>query len=276
MAVTPKKQKLEDYRQGYPQLAAFLLLDDNFTIVRRFDYLHLRAILDQQDQLAELEESLNKCDDDEPIQLNLSSRRQNRNETRRAILNQIRDRLATYDQTVLQFQRMRGLPAASPANILSVQNWFDGTKPLVRSESACYLSENGLGDFVMAGPEDADRAIPESLLDLVIRAAPRLRDTLNSSQSKTNDSNIFLFSRKNLKLTITVFMTLAVPAWLLFHVALLSSLSQNASRVVAYAVFLIATSFVVMMTTNASKYNLILALLTYAAVPTSILIGPSG
>ncbi|KAI1744664.1 hypothetical protein F4680DRAFT_443938 [Xylaria scruposa] len=65
MVGAPTKSKLEDYCRGYPQLAAFLLLDDNFTIVRRFDYLHLRTILDQQDQLAELEESLNKYDDEE-------------------------------------------------------------------------------------------------------------------------------------------------------------------------------------------------------------------
>lgn len=87
---------MEDYRRGYPQLAAFLSLDEYFTIVKRFDYLHMRSIAEQQDQIAELETQLNQCDDEEGIQLNLSSRRQDANGKRRDLMNQVHEKLKQY------------------------------------------------------------------------------------------------------------------------------------------------------------------------------------
>ena len=92
----PLTQLVEDYRQGYPRLAAFLTLDKNFTIVRCFDNLHMRVLLEQQDKLAELEEQLDHCDDQDKIQLNLSSRRQNISRERRELLDQIKHELKEY------------------------------------------------------------------------------------------------------------------------------------------------------------------------------------
>jgi dsDNA-specific endonuclease/ATPase MutS2 len=92
----PLTQLVEDYRQGYPRLAVFLTLDRNFTIVKRFNNLHMRVLLEQQDKLVELEEKLNHCDDQDKIQLNLSSRRQNINRQRRELLDQIKHELKDY------------------------------------------------------------------------------------------------------------------------------------------------------------------------------------
>lgn len=85
-----------EYRQGYPQLAAFSIASSNFTVLKRFDYLHMRSLLEKQDQLIELEERLHQCDDDETAQLNLSSRRQDSNQGRRALMEQIRRALGHY------------------------------------------------------------------------------------------------------------------------------------------------------------------------------------
>lgn len=87
---------MEDYRQGYPRLAAFLNLDRDFSVLKRFDYLHMRSLLDLQDQLSELEERLNQCDDVDRIQLGLSSRRQDSNTHRREMLELIRAKLEIY------------------------------------------------------------------------------------------------------------------------------------------------------------------------------------
>lgn len=56
----------------------------------------MRVLLEKQDQLNELEERLNQCDDDETTQLNLSSRRQDSNQGRRALMEQIRRDLGHY------------------------------------------------------------------------------------------------------------------------------------------------------------------------------------
>ncbi len=88
---------MEDYRQGYPQLAAFLSLDRNFSMLKRFDYLHMRCLLDSQDQLSELESKINHCDDVELTQFNLASRRQDVNAERRQLLESIRAKMDTYN-----------------------------------------------------------------------------------------------------------------------------------------------------------------------------------
>lgn len=87
---------VEDYGQGYPRLAAFLSLDKRFTVLKRFDYLHMRNILHLQDQLVELDEELNRCDDGERIALNLGSRRQCSNEHRKALLDTLHSQLRKY------------------------------------------------------------------------------------------------------------------------------------------------------------------------------------
>jgi hypothetical protein len=87
---------VEDYKHGYPRLAAFLTLDKNFAIVRCFNTLHMRVLLDYQDRLAELEEQLNDCDDNEGVQLNLCSRRQDSNPRRREILDRLKQELKDY------------------------------------------------------------------------------------------------------------------------------------------------------------------------------------
>ena len=56
----------------------------------------MRVLLEMQDRLVELETRLNQCDDTETVQLNLSSRRQDRNHERRAILLQIETTLGSY------------------------------------------------------------------------------------------------------------------------------------------------------------------------------------
>jgi hypothetical protein len=56
----------------------------------------MRVLLEQQDRLCELQEQLEDCDDAETVQLNLSSRRQDDNRTRREILQQITTELKVY------------------------------------------------------------------------------------------------------------------------------------------------------------------------------------
>lgn len=56
----------------------------------------MRNILNQQDVLAELEDELHRYDNEENIQLNLASRRQDDNKGRRVLMTEIQDRLKEY------------------------------------------------------------------------------------------------------------------------------------------------------------------------------------
>ena len=113
---------LEDYPQCYPRLAAFLALDRDFTVFKRFDYLHMRSLLEQQDKLAELQEKLNRCDDAELIQLGLSSRRQDGNPERQELLQQVKAKLQEYNKCVQNCHAMLRLPEAHKTQKQNMEN----------------------------------------------------------------------------------------------------------------------------------------------------------
>ncbi|KAK4199234.1 hypothetical protein QBC40DRAFT_85743 [Triangularia verruculosa] len=96
VAGSSTKLKLESYKAGYPRLAAFLNLDRNFGVWKRFDYLHVRNLLELQDELNELEAELRAIDAAETTRLYLSSRRQDGNFNRRHVLSLIRRKLEEY------------------------------------------------------------------------------------------------------------------------------------------------------------------------------------
>ena len=93
---------VEDYPRGYPQFAAFMCIDTNFTVLKRFDYLHLRSLLYHTDILAETEERLRILDREETVPTHLSSRRQDMNLERQNLLESLDQKLKTYGNTTLR------------------------------------------------------------------------------------------------------------------------------------------------------------------------------
>lgn len=87
---------VEEYCRGYPRLAAFMSIDANFLMVKRFDVLHMRYLLFLQDTMTELQERLDACDDAEDVQLHNSSRRQDGNETRKTLMRELEISLTKY------------------------------------------------------------------------------------------------------------------------------------------------------------------------------------
>lgn len=96
---------MESYPHGYPRLTAFLSLDRSFTILKRFDDLHIRALLDYQDRLCELEQCLEGCDNLEDVSLNLNSRRQDGNLRRRELIEEVKKQLNLYGTDRLRTER---------------------------------------------------------------------------------------------------------------------------------------------------------------------------
>ena len=93
---------VEDYRNGYPRLAAFTAADPCFSIVRGFGNLYARNVLLKQDRLAELEAQLDHVDAHESTQWYLSSRRADNNPTRTRLVQDIDIALNEYGM-VLRF-----------------------------------------------------------------------------------------------------------------------------------------------------------------------------
>jgi hypothetical protein len=88
--------------RGYPALAAFMGSDNDFFVFRKFNNLAARGLLYLQDELIELEEKLDLLDIEESRAgsqaslLNLHSRRQDRNQTRKELMQLITNKLQVY------------------------------------------------------------------------------------------------------------------------------------------------------------------------------------
>jgi len=60
--ISNKTFVVDDYPPGYPQLAAFLNLDPNFPVYRRFGTLRHRLMVHKEVELMKLEQNLNEMD----------------------------------------------------------------------------------------------------------------------------------------------------------------------------------------------------------------------
>jgi hypothetical protein len=70
--------------------------DDQFTIAKRFDTLHMRNVLYLQDTMAEIEDRLMQLDKEETCQTFLSSRRYDDNSERQELLRNLNAQLEAY------------------------------------------------------------------------------------------------------------------------------------------------------------------------------------
>jgi len=184
---------VEEYRLGYGRLAAFLNIDSSFTVVRRFDFLHLRLLLEKQAHLGELESRLMKCDNEETVQLYASSCKQDGNVERRRLMEEIQVKIHDYgmyqflifnsmrnslgdvktlDHSVLEYTQMLRLSDAKKQHLNSIKNWMDGNKPVVRSESDWVSHLLSSDDFIALKASHSGEAGLENLLDRVLKKWP--------------------------------------------------------------------------------------------------------
>ncbi|KAH8631284.1 hypothetical protein IG631_12967 [Alternaria alternata] len=142
-------------------------------MVRRFETLHLRVLLEKQAELSELENDLNRVDDEERVQQHLSSCRKDKSQQRRGLVREIKSKLRDYDQSILEYSSILRLPDADKQNQHNVKKWMEGIKPVVRSEAdwVSHLVESD--DFVALSSEEASRTGIEHMLDYVVRKWPR-------------------------------------------------------------------------------------------------------
>lgn len=94
---------MEDRRNGYPRLAAFINSDLDFVVFRRFGHLHVRYLLYLQDEIAEMEQQLHTLDRIEPCSFYLNTRRRDRNQERGRILKTLGEKLFDYGTLARRF-----------------------------------------------------------------------------------------------------------------------------------------------------------------------------
>lgn len=98
---------VEQCPEGYPRLAALLDSDENFMLYRRFGFLQARILLHKQDQLRELEFSLDHLDSldakNNPIMLRSRERDDVKQGNRKKLLHEIETNFKEYGMYWLGF-----------------------------------------------------------------------------------------------------------------------------------------------------------------------------
>ncbi|KAI0111025.1 hypothetical protein F4776DRAFT_357952 [Hypoxylon sp. NC0597] len=159
------KRTLDDYRHGYPHLGAFLALDQNYLIFRRFGYLQARVLLNIQDQLREYEDKLvlleKECED-----YGVQSREADDQHSwkRIELLQKIENKLERYTTFMKNASWFSLREAPSETNFNIIDNYFGTYAPIVENEMY-YLHKK---DLVTVKPREdtpMDRLISKFLRD---------------------------------------------------------------------------------------------------------------
>ncbi|OCL06753.1 hypothetical protein AOQ84DRAFT_410246 [Glonium stellatum] len=185
---------VEEYRLGYARLAAFLNIDSSFTVIRRFDYLHLRLLLEKQAHLGELERRLIKCDDKEMVQLYASSCKQDGNVQRRRLIEEVQLKIHDYDNSVLKYRRILQLSDAKKQHLNSIKNWINRNRPIVRSESDWVLHLLSSDNFIALKASDSGETGLENLLDRVLKKWPRFFSKVVFSIERRENSFLLILT----------------------------------------------------------------------------------
>ena len=157
---------MDDYPPGYGKLAAIEACDPNFLIYRKFAWLHNRLLLQKQDELYELEQSLERLDQSDFAQdpRRLKSRRRDEHVSpssgRKELLKQIDEKLENYrecapyelrdtrisllvDETLLRLQQVQAIKRPTKRNQSSLWHLITTTSSQLSSDS----------DWIFLGPD---------------------------------------------------------------------------------------------------------------------------
>lgn len=90
------RRVVEDYREGYPRLSAFVNSDLDLMLFRGFGQLHARVLLQKQDEITEIEQQLNELDKIEANAFFLRSRRMDPSIERKKLVADAEQKLLDY------------------------------------------------------------------------------------------------------------------------------------------------------------------------------------
>ncbi|KAF2812454.1 uncharacterized protein BDZ99DRAFT_383497 [Mytilinidion resinicola] len=242
---------VEDFQQGYPRLAAFINSDRDFVVFRRFGQLHVRFLLDMQDELAELEQQLHELDQQDTFSFNLNSRRQDKNAARKVLLEEMGNKLYVYDKGLEAYYRHIERLPSKRTHVESVVNWMKGNKPLVAEESE-FLNT---WDDLISPRERADYGG----LDIFISGCA-------SHTHKSNDKHVIMVNTSYTLVIARLLATFMAIAILTIPIAVLYRVSNMSGRLWIIGIFTGLFSSVLSIFTQSRNYEIFSATAAYCAV----------
>ncbi|CAO2658157.1 Nn.00g074170.m01.CDS01 [Neocucurbitaria sp. VM-36] len=269
-------ESIGSYRVGYPHWAAYQNSDPSFKIYKRYGTLRNRVILYRQQEIAQLEEELNRLDEEDHKSGNGKTRsllwdQEDADSKRMKLIDQIEEKLKRYDDLLERELRIGLLEKPSPREYRSLVNYIYNNKPVIQDE-AQFLKYRD--DFVQLTAKSESPL--ESLLVWVICRIPipwvrRQFASESQMQKMSNDLTILISPRKVFILArgIASFLAIGLISIPLFIMA--SDSFSEKIKLVALLVSLVAFPFAIQIAARPRNLELFMATATYCAVLSTLL-----
>lgn len=267
------KTKIEEYRDGYPRFSALIAASGDFFIFRSFLRLRARLLLSKQDELSFLEQQLDQIDQNETSPIFLGKSRSDRNRNRSSTLHAIDTKLIDYDSLLERTYRIMNFNSALPRDVLSLQNWVEGTGCLSRDETKYLKHERELFSLVPPG-DNAMKQLEDWVEDQLVRHYKNFRAV--DQHHLSLNPNVYVYSGPLVKRIARAIMLILITVLLLMPVVVCIIVNSMWARICV-----IITSTVIFLTilsrlTKSRMIELILAGATFAAVLTVFVSGVNG
>ncbi|RDL34322.1 uncharacterized protein BP5553_07450 [Venustampulla echinocandica] len=267
--IVPKT--LKEYAKGYPRLAAFLDIDENFMLYRRFGVLQARILLYKQDELRGLEEKLDRKDKvhSDP-ELLLSRERQDQGgESRKELMREIGEAFKDYAQLLAIARDIATLSQPPPSDYMSVYNYFQQNRPLCQEEAHIYHQE----DLVALKPA-REHSCLDSLVEKMfrkLRPNTRIHDRRGAHTGST-EKGLVLFDIDRVNRVVSIIVTMAVVGLLMAPVCPLWKLTREQTKISIGKTIAVMFGFtsvfsgMLFLVTRAKRQEIMSAAAAYAAV----------
>ncbi|KAI4164459.1 MAG: hypothetical protein LQ342_001772 [Letrouitia transgressa] len=268
--------KLQDFPKGFPKLACFLDSDDAFMVYRRFGIVFSRLILNKQDEIREMEDTLACMDrSDErrnPQEVYLKSRIEDQNrsrstipqtwlETRPQLLERLEKKTLEYADLLLKAKQLKGLKKPSLRDYKSIIRFMENDGGQLYEEEAGWVYQKE--DLITLRP-GREHAWLDTTLERVLRVC-RCK-LIEETKAKTDDKAIHYYDRQRIATCVTmitsavVLILLIIPIWLLYRFSLEGKiLKETPDTMLTVLCFTLIFSAALSVFTEAKRHEIVAA-----------------
>jgi len=271
-----KHDKVDDFPQGLPRLAACMNSDGVFTNYRRFGRLSNRMLIHRMMDLTELEKKIDDLDIADAANPTMQFRLRGKegysgwDDTQRKLIDEACVKYSEYADILLKQAQLLALGKTSERNHKQLLNWIINNKPLGSGKYEFIFQAD---DFVSPGKAPEKDRWFEDLIESWLDSKGRFRSMIKnflrteSERMKTDDEYFFHYDSARLTTlgnTLIVLLTvggIAIPVLLLF----LQSMNRAIMATVAL-VFVLFFPVSVSVVTGARVQDLMFGTAAYSAV----------
>lgn len=259
-----KSSNVDNYPEGYPQLAAFMNSDESFAIFRKFGQTNCRVMIHLQSEIAALEKELEELDRSDARDGSSTSYRLVSTEHRtgwdtrqKDILKQLEEKLPVYYDLMLKDKQLRAIGPPLKRDHRSVFHWIEWKKPIAKGEDDWILHKDDLVTLANIDHFESSLITPWSRL------------LFGSSKHGVNEKDLVVtyFSQMRVTGAAKLFSVLVAVAILIIPISLflwvpLSRGWTSATVIISVLVF----STMLSLSTNIKVRDILLGSAAYCAV----------